>query len=629
MKKSLFKILSLTLCLIMILATCIGCNKDGGSSEVYAPGGEPQSFKDTDINLVYNGRSDYIIVRPEVAAYAVIRAAEEIQLFVKKSTGCEIPIVTDLSVEHDNSQKYLSVGQTKLLKAQTDIVIDASEIGAGGTTINRRENTVYIAGPSDYATLYSAYRFLFYEINFVAYASDCVTYDYYNILKVKDFDYKWRPAYQFVCASEDCMRDRPEDTFRMYHASSGLNAGDSFEGSLFSGQYCHTASYWVSKDLYPELYANGDQLCYSNPKSLEVATQKGIEFARSPSGEYIQLGGLDHAGYCTCAECQRQSTLYGGQAGIYARFLSALAEGIEKYYKENGITRKFTILGLMYLAYIDAPVIEDADGTYYPVPVDENDPKVLYHTNMMREGQVSAGAMCVPIDSCFAHPLTDPNCPSNVTESTRIAKWRTVTKYMSIYDYGVNLNGFTYHFNTWTHSADTFKFLYQFDGGIYAEESTHENGISSFCCFRAFLRGQQARNPWLDTAKLLSDFCENYYGPAGDIMEKYFYTMMENWERIYTMQQSEHFGIFTAIRLSDYWTRDFILNLQQMLKNAMYECEKAELENAEVIKERIYREYFLWLVNEHETFSAYYTTEELAKLNAEIEIGRQKYDVYR
>lgn len=632
MKKSLIKLITLLLSIVLMFSV-VGCA--GGSTEeaeTFANyGGEPQGFVSTNIDLVNSGRSDYKIVKPSDATFVVSHAADELQLFLYKSTGCMIPIITDAGLTHDNSQKLLSIGDTALLEAQTDIVVDAAEIGDGGTTIYRRENTVYIAGPSEYGTLYSVYRFLFYEINFVAYASDCVTFDYFNVLKVKDFDYKWRPAFTFVTASEDCMRLNAVDTFRMYHGQSEVNGGNHLEGSIMSGQYCHTATYWVSKTDYPELYANGDQLCMTSPKALEIATKSAINFARSPSGPFLQLGGLDHAGFCSCEECTRQSALYGGQGGILVRFLNAIAKNVEDYYIENGIERKLTILGLMYLAYANAPL--DADGNVIQIELDAEgkplDDKLLWHTNMMTDSQVSTGAMCVPIDSCYAHGLTDENCESNVGEKNKIAGWRKVTKYMSIYGYGVNLNGFTYHFNTWTHSQDMFKFLYQFDGGIYAEESTHENGISSFCCFRAFLRGQQARNPWIDTEKLIADFCEHYYGPAGDIMLKYFYSMQENWERIYDLQDSEHFGIFTSIRLNGYWTRDIILDFQQQLKSAMHAVEISGIDNAGIVKERIYREYLLWLINEHETFSAYYTTEQLRELNAEIEAGRAKYDIYR
>lgn len=629
MKKNIIKIITLIMSFVLVFSVCFGCNNvdNQDSTSVDNYGGEPISFKSTDINLVANGKSDYLIVKPENATYVISHASTELQSFIKQSTGCTIPIISDANLQHDNSKKYLSVGDTSLLAAQKDIVVDAAEIGDGGTTIYRRDNTVYIAGPSEYGTLYSVYRFLYYEINFVAYASDCVTFDYYDVLKVKDFDYKWRPAYTFVAASESCMSD-PIQTFRMYHGKS-RNGGYHLEGNLFSGQYCHTATYFVSKNEYPHLYANGDQLCMTSPEALEIATQSAISFARSPSGPYLQLGGLDHAGYCSCEECTRQSNLYGGQGGIYVRFLNAMAKGIEDYYKENGIKTKLTVLGLMYLAYIDAPVTVNADGSYSVVELDPNDDKLLWHTNMMTDSQVSTGAMCVPLDSCYAHPLTDPNCPSNVMEKGRIEKWRAVTKYMSLYDYGVCMNGFTYHFNTWSHSQDTFKFLYQFFGGVYSEESTHEIGVTSFCCFRAFLRGQQARNPWIDTDKLIADFCENYYGPAGDIMLRYFYSMQENWERIYMRQESEHFGIFTAVKLTGYWTRDIILDLQQQLKNAMYTVEISGIDNAEVVKERIYREYILWLINEQETFSAYYTTEELEVINAEIEAGRAKYNIYR
>lgn len=163
----------------------------------------------------------------------------------------------------------------------------------------------------------------------------------------------------------------------------------------------------------------------------------------------------------------------------------------------------------------------------------------------------------------------------------------------------------------------------------YTEESTHEIGITSFCCFRAFLRGQQARNPWVDTDKLIADFCANYYGEAGDIMLDYFYNIQENWERIYMLRNSEHFDIFDPIKLNNFWTRDIILDFQQQLLSAMKVVEINDTDNVSIIKERIYREYLLWLINEYEFFASYYSPEEKEALNFEIEAGRAKYNIYR
>lgn len=628
--KIIKRIITLLMCLLLVVSTLFGVackNKD----EVYAPGGEPQSFKDTNIDLVKNGKSDYTIVVPADQGAVVKHAGEELQLFIKESTGCELPIVFDNTVSHDNSKKYLSVGDTTLLAEQDDIVISEEELGLGGTTINRRDNTVYIAGAAEYGTLYSVYRFLFYQINFVAYSSECVKYNYYSDLKVKDFEYSWKPASAFVSGSEDVMRNRPVDTFRMYHASAGLmGGGDGLEGSLYSGQHCHTVTYFVSKDSYPELYANGDQLCYSNPKSLEVALKTSIEkHVNSLSGPLIMVGGLDHDGYCKCDECNRQSALYGGQGGLYVRFLNALAKGIEDYFVENVIDRKLTILGLMYFSYRYAPVIDNGDGTYTVVPVDQNDEKVLWKDNIMRTGQVSTGMQYVTLDACFSHAFNDPTCEKNVYESSQITPWTAVTDCITLYHYGVNLNGFTYHFNNWTNVAGTYQFLHQYNCVSVAEESQHENGINSFHDWRAFMRGQLARNPYLDTAQLFDEWVAAMFGPASETIKEYFYSIMENYERIYNLQGSECFGIFTAIKLQGYWTRETLNHYKQLLEKARYEVERSGIDETDVILERIYKEYFLVMLNEYQSFSAYYTAEEKEAIEKEIEIGRAKYDVYR
>ena len=164
---------------------------------------------------------------------------------------------------------------------------------------------------------------------------------------------------------------------------------------------------------------------------------------------------------------------------------------------------------------------------------------------------------------------------------------------------------------------------------MYSEESQHENGINSFHLWRAFIRGQHGRNPYQSTDKLLNDFIENYFGPGAKELREYFDCLMENYEKIYVLQESEHFGIFTPLKTSGNWTRESLVHYKQILQTAMDKCDRSGIDNADVYKERIYHEYILVLINENESFSAYYSPEEKKLIQEEIAIAREKYDIYR
>ena len=133
-------------------------------SEIKTVGGEAVAFPDTDITLIKNKKSDYKVVIGKDALRAEKYAAEELVYFLNESTGCELPIVTDENL--DENGKYLSVGNTKLLTA-ANLTPDYAELGDNGVSVYTRNGNVYMAGAAEYGTLFSVYRFLYYQINFL------------------------------------------------------------------------------------------------------------------------------------------------------------------------------------------------------------------------------------------------------------------------------------------------------------------------------------------------------------------------------------------------------------------------------------------------------------------------------
>ena len=101
---------------------------------------------------------------------------------------------------------------------------------------------------------------------------------------------------------------------------------------------------------------------------------------------------------------------------------------------------------------------------------------------------------------------------------------------------------------------------------------------------------------------------------------------MENFERIYTLTETECEGIYYAIAKSEYWTRQIIKDYESYLEKAMFAAEKSGLKG-ETYKERIFREYYLVKETEQLYYSKFLSDKEREELNALIEYGREKYNV--
>lgn len=561
---------------------------------------EPTSFDETNTYIVNNGRSDYKIVIPNVATAMEKYAAEELQLFIEESTGCTISIISDAGLTPDNSAKYLSIGNTALLEAQSDIVIEYETMGMAGPTIMRRDNCVYMAGAYSTGTLYSVYKFLEYEIGFKAYADDCVYFDYFNDLKLLDFNYQYVPTVAMLSARSYNY----EGLGRMYTCGTMPNKGpySVVEGMLYDGNFCHTNMFFLSQEKYPQFYKN-NQICYTNPEALLVFAENVYQsFAKNPEMDMINLGVNDYPTYCDCEECEKQTEKYGG-GGVLIRFCNGVAEYIENKLKEIGQTdRKIKLVPLVYYAYIDPPVIKDNNGNY--IAVDE--------TCYPRKGNVTVEAMFTPILSCFYHSY-DCCCDINAETKEQLLGWHALGYKLHAYTYAANFPGPYTFFNHYSYLSKQYKFYYDNDIRFeieFAEEYSSDNNV--FDKLSRFVHRELSWNPTKNLETVITDFMTHYYGVGSDWMETYFYALCDHIKYIYTMRGTECILPLTTITNRIYWPRNTILEYQSYILNAMKEVENASYisEDKEIYLNRLNRNLFLTKIQEYNYYSNYLTPNE-------------------
>ena len=259
------------------------------------------------------------------------------------------------------------------------------------------------------------------------------------------------------------------------------------------------------------------------------------------------------------------------------------------------------------------------DGKYVPVN----------KLSVPRSGQVSVGVMYTPIQSCYTHPFGDDTCDINSVYTDYIKGWAAITDHLMMYSYGTNFQAFKFHFNNWAYMGDTYRFFADLGMKYYFEQACAANGISPMSSMRVYVRSRLAWNPYYDTQDLINEFIEHYYGTGADGVKEYFETVMENFERVYTMAETECEGIYYTISKSEYWTRPVLKNLESYLEKAMFELEENGAEDRETYIERIFREYVLLKDNELLFYSKYLDEEELAELEKLVEYGREKYNITR
>ena len=77
----------------------------------------------------------------------------------------------DNGLEFNPEDKYISLGGTAIL-ATSGVSVTAEELTLDGYKVVKKGNTVIIAGPSEYGTLYGAYAFWKTKSGFRVYAED-------------------------------------------------------------------------------------------------------------------------------------------------------------------------------------------------------------------------------------------------------------------------------------------------------------------------------------------------------------------------------------------------------------------------------------------------------------------------
>ena len=265
------------------------------------------------------------------------------------------------------------------------------------------------------------------------------------------------------------------------------------------------------------------------------------------------------------------------------------------------------------------PPVKLENGEYVPVNKE----------SVPRSGQVSVGVMYTPIGMCYTHPLGDDTCETNQTYTEYIKGWAAITDHLMMYSYGTNFQSYKLHFNNWSHEGDSFRLYSKLGMTYYFEQACMQNGISPMSSMRVYVRSRLAWNPYYDTQDLIDEFIGHYYGAGSESVGEYFSAVMENYERLYTVEDNECLGIYYTLSRTNLWTRTMIKNYQSYLETATYAIEMAGGDKASSYAERVFREYYLWKDNELRFYQSYLSGDDLAATKALVEYGRQKYNVTR
>ena len=108
------------------------------------------------MTIIEDGESKYVIVRGAQASPSEITAAEKLQEYLERISGCKLAIITD---EMPAQGKEIIVGKTNREGAST-YEVPHEELGDDGFILRTFGGSIVIAGGEQRGTLYGVFDFL-------------------------------------------------------------------------------------------------------------------------------------------------------------------------------------------------------------------------------------------------------------------------------------------------------------------------------------------------------------------------------------------------------------------------------------------------------------------------------------
>ena len=469
-------------------------------------------LKKTDIDLVKDGQTEYVIVEPLNATNYEAYAVKELELYFESASGADVEIVKDATVSYDQSKKYLSVGNTTLLAA-SGVVILEEELGTDGYKIVRQENTVIMAGGGGYGTLYSVYEFLHHSFGWEPYAIDEIYYERGLQFKLPDFNLTDVPTYAV----------RSGDWYYSYNDAAFAAKWRTHKGTeyaLFNERVWYYFPHAHFKILPPQTYlsehpdwyaASQKQICLSSQGAYDqfLINLKNL-IATNPNLIYIPLGGEDSPDVCVCKDCQEAKEQYG-VSGQTVRWINRMVADVTAWMEEEGMSNRPLYFPMLAYYATETPPTKLVDGKH--TPIDES--CVLNEKSPL---------IFAPIASNRQYSIMDET--NNRKFRDNLIGWDACSEKLMFYLY----NDSSYVAFEW---YDASYGLYEsFRAGddldvmfIHVCNEGQLKQARAFQVLEGYVQSKLQWNPYEDVNKLTDDFIKHYYREGAQYVSDYYYLM--------------------------------------------------------------------------------------------------------
>lgn len=456
------------------------------------------------IKLCENGRTEYRIIISAEHDAATRYAAEELSLFLYKTSK------TAFTAGYDDSEKIgheIILGETSREK---DGFIARESLKNDGFTIKARDGDIFISGKSGRGTLYGVYSFLenYIGLEFISYDYTYIPETDKIIIPGSIADTQIPPfEYRDIYYRE--IIGNPDFSARRKCNGSHGSLSDKHGGKFVYAGFVHTFNSIASPEKYfnehPEYFSlvNGNrlkeytQLCLTNPDVLDIAKKYVLDILqKNPQVNIISVSQNDWYNPCECENCKKIDEEEGSHAGTLLRFVNAVADSVKDDYPE-------VIIDTLAYQYTRAC------------------PKIT------KPRENVAVRLCT-IECCFSHSLKDCNKTGALEDYGRkhniiddFNEWAKISKRLYVWDYVTDFCHYLLPHPNIHILKDNINFFAEHNVAGLFEQGCGDTLHSDFGALRVYILSKLMWNPSFDLEALIDGFLYHYYGKAHNIVRSY------------------------------------------------------------------------------------------------------------
>jgi len=443
-----------------------------------------QTYAETRLTLVDNGKSDYSIIVSVKAGENEMTAAFLMQEYLEKISGVKLPLYMDNDPRAKNPAIVISAFPRGFCSEPAELLKE------DGYCIQTSDKNIYITGGSGMGVIYGVTGFLEDYLGVRMLAPDAEYVPVMKVISLNPINDIQIPPATIRIVNGPFASDTSYKYFRKLNTIE-----DRWREDDWHGYYVHTFNKLVPPEKYfaghPEYFAlvNGKrvphgQLCLTNPDVLDITIEKlREEMEAHPDIQYWSVSQNDNYEYCQCEKCKDVDLQEGSPAGLMLRFVNAVA----KEFPDKTITT---------LAY---------QYTRKPPLITKPDSNVMI-------------TLC-SIELNRTRPIAEDPGAASFRED--MEGWGRISKNIMMWDYEVQFSNYLTPFPLF-HTLQP-NLQYFTDNNVIAnfQQCNASHGVE-FAELKSYLMSKLMWNPDADADAVIDDFMQHYYGPAAPWIRKYF-----------------------------------------------------------------------------------------------------------